>query len=452
MAAPERTPPQIGIVGEEGCERFSFHGVRSILVTYMVTALVYSQRDAKACFHAFLAAAYLGPIAGGWLAGRFLGRFRAIPWGSLAAVIGCGVLAAWDSRTGLFVGLSLVAVGACGIEPYGSALVADRFGASEQALMRRASGWLHWSIGLGSAAAYLLVPWLLRRAGPAAAFSVPGVAMAVALLVHWAGRNRRVTAPPSGPDPHGFLRVVGDAIRKLGTGKPGQHWLDVARESHPEDAVEGARAVLRLAGVFAAATVFWALFDQRASSWVLQGRQMDPRLPWGSLAPEQLQAANPLLLVVLVPLLARIVFPTLERRGDVRGALGKMTAGMFVTVLSFVAAAVIQVLLDRGRTPGVLWQLPQYVLMTIGEVLVSVTGLELATTQAPRSMRSTIASIWLLTACFGNLLTALVTKVVRLEGAACFWFFAAFALAAAIGFRFVARRYAAAPARTAAAE
>jgi POT family proton-dependent oligopeptide transporter len=204
--------------------------------------------------------------------------------------------------------------------------------------------------------------------------------------------------------------------------------------------------------VFAAVTLFWALFDQKSSSWVLQGRQLDPLVGGAALAPEQLQAANPILVMLLIPLFAWVIFPSLEKRGAALTALRKMSAGMFVTVLSFVAAAVVQSLVDEGRAPSLLWQLPQYVLLTTGEVLVSVTGLEFSYTQAPRSMRSTIMSIWFLTVFLGNMLTAVVTKLVRLEGAAYFWFFAALMLAAAVAFHLVARRYRVAPAEAATAE
>jgi POT family proton-dependent oligopeptide transporter len=194
-------------------------------------------------------------------------------------------------------------------------------------------------------------------------------------------------------------------------------------------------------GVFAAVTLFWALFDQKSSSWVIQARLMDPHVGFGEIAPEQLQAANPFLVMTLIPLFTWGVFPFLERRGVSLAPLRKMTAGMFVTVLSFAAAAIVQTFIDDGHAPNLLWQLPQYVLLTTGEVLVSVTGLEFSYTQAPRAMRSTIMSIWFLTVFLGNLLTALVTKLVRLDGAAYFWLFAGLMLVAAFAFRLVARRY-----------
>jgi proton-dependent oligopeptide transporter, POT family len=121
--------------------------------------------------------------------------------------------------------------------------------------------------------------------------------------------------------------------------------------------------------------------------------------------------------------------------------LGKMTAGMFLTVLSFAAAALVEAALAGGGRPSALWQIPQYLLLTASEVLVSVTGLEFSYTQAPRAMKSTIMSIWYLTVALGNFLTAAISALNRFQGPAYFWFFAALMLVGAVGFTFVARRY-----------
>ncbi len=453
-SAALRYPPQVKyIVGNEACERFSFYGMSSILVVYTTGFLLYPDTDAKAWYHGFMMLTYLTPLVGGWLADRFFGRYAVILWVSLFYVAGHATLALWDSRAGLLVGLALIACGSGGIKPCVSAFVGDQFGGEQRALLERVYGWFYWVINLGSVFGKLLVPWLLRVHGPRVAFAVPGLFMAVATLVFWAGTRHYLRAPPSGPKPHGFLRVVGAALRRLGTHRAGEHWLDTARELHPAEAVEGAKAVFRVMGVFAAVTVFWALFDQTGSSWVLQGKRMVP-LPaldlsfagLGALQLEaaQLQALNPVLVLAIIPLCTWVIFPALERRGLDLSPLKKMTAGMFLAVSSFVAAGVVQLLVDLGRPPSLAWQVPQYLLLTAAEVLVSVTGLEFSYTQAPRSMRSTIMSIWFLTVFLGNLLTFLV-QFVKLSGAAYFGFFAALMLAAAFAFRLVARRYRPAP-------
>jgi POT family proton-dependent oligopeptide transporter len=437
-----RYPPQVGyIVGSEAAERFSFYGMQSILTVYMLDYLLYAPGDTKALYHLFTMAVYLTPLVGGWLADRFFGRYGIILWVSLGYVAGHAVLAIWETREGLLIGLALIALGAGGIKPCVSAFVGDQFDPSQKKLLARVYNWFYFSINLGSAASKLLIPYLLKTVGPSVAFAVPGVLMAVALLVFWLGRGHYVRAQPTGPNPHAFVKVIGTALRQLGTGRPGDHWLDGARARHPEEAIVGAKAVFRIAGVFAAVTFFWALFDQKGSSWVLQAKTMDLRIGDLEVAASQLQALNPFMVMALIPLFTLVVFPAFERRGVQLTPLRKMTAGMFITVLSFVAAALVQTSLDGGGKPNVLWQVPQYLLLTSGEVLVSVTGLEFSYTQAPRAMRSTIMSIWFLAVGSGNLFTAVVSKLFFFQGAAYFWFFAALMLVAAILFGFVARRY-----------
>jgi POT family proton-dependent oligopeptide transporter len=444
----ERYPPQVKfIIGNEACERFSFYGMRSILTLYMLQYLYFAEPDAKAWFHYFVMANYLTPLVGGWIADRYWGRYRTILWISLAYVVGHATLAAWETPAGLLAGCSLIALGAGGIKPCVSAFVGDQFGPGQRTLLNKVYGWFYWSINLGSASSYLLIPWLLKNHGPAVAFAVPGVLMAIALLFFWGGTRHYVMVPPSGPNPHNIVAVVRHALNKLGTGRPGQHWLDLARERHPEEAVEGAKAVFRLMGVFAAVSLFWALFDQKGSTWVIQAKQMDRMVFGWEPSPAAFQVFNPMLIMALIPLFSWVIFPALERRGVPLAPLRKMTAGMFLTAASFGVAAVLQIFIEASLVPGggpppnILWQFPQYLLLTVGEILVSVTGLEFSYTQAPRAMRSTIMSVWFLAVAAGNLITAVLSTLVRLQGAANLWLYAALMLVAALVFRAVARRY-----------
>jgi POT family proton-dependent oligopeptide transporter len=119
--------------------------------------------------------------------------------------------------------------------------------------------------------------------------------------------------------------------------------------------------------------------------------------------------------------------------------LTRMSMGMGIASLAFVGVALLQAELDRGNQLHVLWQMIPYTLITIAEVLVSITGLEFAYTQAPKRMKSTVMGFWLLTVAFGNLLVAMLAKFAELPLEQFFWVFAGLmALAAAL---FSARAY-----------
>ncbi|HEX7732862.1 MAG TPA: MFS transporter, partial [Rhodanobacter sp.] len=223
------------------------------------------------------------------------------------------------------------------------------------------------------------------------------------------------------------------------------------RGAHPDAAVDGARNVLRVLVIFALTTPFFSLFDQKASTWVLQGNEM--AMPaWFQSA--QMQALNPLLVMLLIPFNNLVLYPLLRRRGWEPTALRRMTAGIAFSGLAWIAVGALQLLLDGGTPLSILWQVLPYALLTMGEVLVSATGLEFAYSQAPASMKGVVMSFWNLTTTIGNLWVLLANAAVRNEavtgaiagtgmGLAAFqmFFFAAFALAAALAFGLYARRY-----------
>jgi len=270
-AARQKFPPQIPyIMASEGAERFSFYGMRNILVVYMVQYLLVSQADAKASYHYFVMANYAMPLVGGWLADRFLGRYRVILFLSFGYVLGHVVVAAVETRTGLLAGCALIAIGAGGIKPCVSAFVGDQFRPDEKHLLAKVYGLFYWMVNLGSASASLLIPFLLVRYGPSVAFGVPGVLMALALLFFVAGRKRYVNVPPTGPNADSFVKVVATALRRRREQPAGADWLEPACAVHPAEAVDGARAVVRISGVFVMVAGFWALFDQKGASFILQ--------------------------------------------------------------------------------------------------------------------------------------------------------------------------------------
>jgi POT family proton-dependent oligopeptide transporter len=464
MSGRDRFPPQIKyIIGNEAAERYSFYGMKAILTLFMTQTLLFEESDATATFHLFTAAAYFTPLIGGYISDRFWGKYRTIITLSWAYVAGHAVLAIWESKEGLYVGLALIAFGAGGIKPCVSAHVGDQFTESTKHLVGKVFGWFYVAINFGAFFASLLTPWTRKMFGAQVAFGVPGVLMAIALFVFWLGRHYYITVPPTGKRDDTPLKVLYYA-RVAG--------LQAALDRFGRAAVDAALAVPRVALVLLPVVGFWALFDQTGSSWVVQATLMELH----GLEPDQLQAINPLFVMGIVPLFTVIVYPAFARRGSKVSALQRMTVGMFLTSLSFVAVAVIESFVDSRTVSGLfvahvndlahagvpldaladrtvaffseplerisaLWQLVPYLILTAAEVLVSVTGLEFAYTQAPRSAKSTVMALWFLTVSLGNLLAATVAGFNVFAGVAYYGFWAALMGLIAIVFAVIARTY-----------
>ncbi|MFM8485054.1 MAG: MFS transporter, partial [Bacteroidota bacterium] len=154
--------------------------------------------------------------------------------------------------------------------------------------------------------------------------------------------------------------------------------------------VDGIKAVWRVLSVFAFIPVFWALWDQSQSEWVVQASKMD--LNWLGIEwkAEQISFVNAAFILLFIPLFSYGIFPAINKMGIKVTPLRKIGAGFVLTALSFVIVAIIQGWIDAGQVPNISWQILAFVVLTAGEVLISITGLEYAYTQAPPSMKSTI--------------------------------------------------------------
>ncbi|PYJ03074.1 MAG: MFS transporter, partial [Verrucomicrobia bacterium] len=185
-----------------------------------------------------------------------------------------------------------------------------------------------------------------------------------------------------------------------------------ARSRFSEAEIAAARSVAPILAVFTLVPAFWALFDQSNSTWVLQGAQMQAFSLLGfHIGAEQMQSLNPLLVMILVPLLNWGLYPLIESFGLQVTPLRRISVGLLLTAMSYVVVAWLQQRLEAKETLSLAWQGVPYVILTTGEVLVSTTGLEFAFTQAAPSMKSTITSFWLLTISFGNLFVATITQL-----------------------------------------
>jgi len=389
------------IVVNEAAERYSFYGMRSILTVFMTKYLLDSsgqadpmtESESKIWYHTFIMGVYFLPILGALLADIFWGKYKTIMALSLVYCLGHLVLALDHTRLGLAGGLALIAIGAGGIKPCVTAHLGDQFSRGNSHLLDKAYAWFYFSINIGAVVSTLAGEWLLRDFGPHVAFGVPGGLMLLATAVFYYGRREYRSIPPSGWPVFKQTLLAG----------------------------ETRRAILRLLPIFALVAVFWSLYDQTGSSWVLQAQSdlMDKRIGlfgWSvELLPSQIQAVNALLILLFVPLFSAVLYPMSARYGIASTALRKIGLGMFLASLSFAIIAALELRIFNGQSASVSGQLWAYVAMTAAEVLISMTCLEFAYTQAPNPAKSLVMGLYFLSLSAGNFLAVEVNRFIRAD-------------------------------------
>ncbi|MEN6458725.1 MAG: POT family MFS transporter [Thermoguttaceae bacterium] len=444
------------IICNEAAERFCYYGMVSVLILYMTKRLLgadgslatMSPEGARECFSWFTAGVYFFPILGAILADAVLGKFWTIFSLSLVYCLGTFVLAADQTRVGLFAGLFLITLGAGGIKSNVSANVGDQFGPKNRHLLERVFSWFYFSINVGSLFAALLIPLLLeyfgnpehfgeraKHLGPMVAFGVPGLLMIVAITAFWMGRKKFVHIPPAGS------AMLKEACSREGLG-----------------------VMAKLAGLYMFIAVFWSLYGQSMSAWILQADKLDRHLltwlqpveAWAvgagltgvkglsqiEMLAGQVQSVNALLILVLIPVFTYWVYPAVGKVVRLT-PLRKIGAGLFLTVLAFAVVAYTEQLISVSPTqpPSIWWLALSYAILTVAELMVSITCLEFSYTQAPKKMKSLIMSMYLLSNAAGNVFTALVNRFIRnengtikLPGASYYGFFAGLMFVAAVLF------------------
>src|SRR4029453_1011928 len=304
--------------------------------------------------------------------------------------------------------------------------VGDQFGESNKHLLTRLFNWFYSSINAGSAISTLLIPWLLepyqadpkgliaklppsivgflespRLHSPDIAFGLPGIFMAIATVIFWRGRKKFVHIPPAG------LRNYARALFNKETGK----------------------ILLNILIPVPFVAIFWALWQQNFSSWIVQAESMDRRLFGIEWLSSQIQTVNPIFILIMLPLFSYWLYPMVEKVIPLT-PLRKIGAGLFVTAASFFIVAMIQTRIDAGARPSIIWQVWAFVVLTAGETLLSPTHLQFSYPQGPGKLKSLCTCTYLLAVSVGNQFTAAVDffiqnpdGTVKLHGASSFLFF-----------------------------
>uniref|UniRef100_A0A8C2UD45 Solute carrier family 15 member 1 n=1 Tax=Coturnix japonica TaxID=93934 RepID=A0A8C2UD45_COTJA len=490
------------IVVNEFCERFSYYGMRAVLVLYFKYFLRWDDNFSTAIYHTFVALCYLTPILGALIADSWLGKFKTIVSLSIVYTIGQAVMAVSSindmtdhNRDGnpdniavhialSMTGLILIALGTGGIKPCISAFGGDQFEDHQEKQRSRFFSIFYLSINAGSLISTVITPILRaqecgihsKQQCYPLAFGVPAALMAVSLVVFIAGSGMYKKVQPQGNIMVRVFKCIGFAIKNRFRHRSKEypkreHWLDWASEKYDKRLIAQTKMVLKVLFLYIPLPMFWALFDQQGSRWTLQATTMDGDFGAIQIQPDQMQTVNPILIIIMVPVVDAVIYPLIQKCKINFTPLRKITVGMFLAGLAFVAAALLQVQIDKTlpvfpasgqaqvkiinlgssnaevtflpdlqnvtvlpmescsqdvtqlryiediqpNTVHMAWQIPQYFILTCAEVVFSVTGLEFSYSQAPSNMKSVLQAGWLLTVAVGNIIVLIVAGASKLS-------------------------------------
>ncbi len=432
-------------------ERFSYYGIRPLLVLFMTAAITsggfgFERDQASAIVGIYAASVYLASLPGGWIADRWLGLQRSIWWGGVLIALGHLSIAlnAVAGRAPFFIGLVLIVLGTGLLKPNISAIVGDLY---PEGGARRDAGFsiFYMGINIGALLAPLITGYLGERVGWHWGFGAAGIGMGFGLLQFKLTAAKALNGlgemPSSHPDPvvdaaekSKVKRIVAISMALLVAlvvaGLAGMLPVNAVVIANNMKNAMLTLAVLYFAylflfagltgdekkriGViivlFVFATIFWAAFEQAPTSLNLFAADYTDRTVFGWEMPATwLQSFNSLFVIILAPVAAATWVSLGKRDADLSSpgkfALGLAFAGLGFAVMIYAANIVVS---GGGMRVSMMWLIVSYLFQTVGELCLSPVGLSSMTKLAPRRFAGQMMGVWFMAAALGNLIAGLV--------------------------------------------
>ncbi|KAE8387439.1 POT family-domain-containing protein [Aspergillus alliaceus] len=437
---PDRIPWVVGliIVVELG-ERFTYFGLSGPLQNYIKNpyipgaelpgALGKGQATASALGNFFKFWAYASTILGAVVADQYVGKFKAIVIASGVYIVGLTILVATATPAainggsafgGLVASMVIIGLGTGGIkanvtpfcaEQYtkGSAFIktlksGERVVVDPELTVERMFMWFYWAVNIGALSPLITVNveakvsfWL--------AFLIPLIVIVLAAIVFTCCSRLYIKTQPQGSPIVETARTVYVAISERGfeNAKPSalrergriERYSAASNANYTDQSVDGVKRGMRACKLFLLFPFYFICWVQIWNNLISQAGQMALH----GTPNDLLQNLDPIALIIFIPFLDLVVYPTLRHfKIDFRPEL-KITVGFFMASMSMVYASVLQhyIYISPAQTIHVWVQTPAYVLVAFSEAFVVVTGLEIAYTNAPESLRSLVSSLFWLT-------------------------------------------------------
>ncbi len=427
-------------------ERFSYYGLRPLLVLFMTAALLdggfgFERAQAASIVGIYAACVYLASLPGGWVADRWLGLRRAIWYGGI--LIACGhlsiALSLLFAKPAFFLGLIFIVLGTGLLKPNISAIVGDLY---PEGGSRRDAGFsiFYMGINIGALLAPILTGVLGEKVGWHYGFGAAGAGMLIGLLTFRARQASTLgnlgLAPSGTPEQIRkvkmavgiSLAVIVAVVLATMTGLIRIDAVSVAQQMRNVMlgmallyfaylfflaglTTDEKKRVAVIVVLFIFAMIFWSAFEQAPTSLTLFARDFTDRTIFGWEMPATwFQSVNSLFVVLLAPVFA-ILWVSLGKRGRDLSSPGKFAWGLFFAGLGFlmmIPAANLVINAGGNLRVSPWWLVGSYFLQTIGELSLSPVGLSSMTKLAPRAYAGQMMGVWFMAAALGNLIAGIV--------------------------------------------
>lgn len=375
--------------------------------------------------HLFIFITYASCTLGGFLSDSYWGKFKTICYLSVVYIFGSILLSLGSVKAivgdpptayATYVALLLIAIGTGGIKSCVTAFVGDQFHPSSVAALTSVFLYFYFTINAGSLLSTILTP-ILKNYSYALAYGIPAGLLFLSLIILLAGKSKYVINPASGNIFAHIYRVIKTAYNERKKAKSqgeqiNKKFLDYAIPQYSEQEIEDLRSLYNILIVFIPLPIYWSLFDQHSSKWVFMSQEMNTTILGLKIQPEHVQLLNPLLLLLMIVVFDKLIYPAFAKFNIVLHPLKhKMVVGMIFNALSFVISGGVQMYMYKiyPAKLNVLWIIPQFFVMAIGEVLVSTTGLEFSYSQSPTYLKAIIMAAWYAAVAIGNIFVSLVS-------------------------------------------
>ena len=370
-------------------ERFSFYGLRALLILYMTASaaqggLAFTTEKAASIYGWYAFGVYAAAIPGGWIADRLLGQFRSVFVGGVIIALGHFSLAL-PSLSTFYLGLTLIVIGTGLLKPNISTMVGSLYDQGDE---RRDAGFsiFYMGINLGAFLAPLIVGTLGQRVDWHLGFGMAGIGMTLGLVQYTLGKRRLEPALTR-------LEETERAKVQAAPGTPQPPWWQFSPSEW--------QRVAAIAVLFLFSCVFWAAFEQAGSSLNLFADRLTRLTVFGFSFPSTwFQSLNSMFMIFgLAPLLAWVWIKLGPRQP---ASPTKFALGLLFTGAGFALLVPASNIAETGIRVSPMWLVGVYFLHTIGELCLSPVGLSIVTKLAPARIVGSMMGLWFLSIAVGN--------------------------------------------------